>query len=506
MKQLKTRRGYVTVAIMLASFLAAIEVTVVSTAMPRIVSDLGGIELISWVFAVYLLTTAVSTPIFGKLADVFGRKVIMTVGMALFLSGSTLCGFSQSMDMLIASRALQGLGAGAVLPVAITIVGDIFELRERAKVQGALSSIWGIAGIFGPLVGGFLVDNLSWHWIFFVNIPFGGIAILMIWLFLHEDFETRLHHIDYLGAITFGLSISSLLLALLTGGQQFAWGSPTIFLLFAGFALLMFLFVLIQQRAPEPIFPIEILSKREISLSNAGTLLLGAVLIGCNAYLPMWIQGVYGLKATSSGLSLIPMSIAWPVGATICARLLVKANPRMTALFGVACVFAGSLWLVSIDRSTAVWTMIPLMVVTGLGFGFAFTVFTITVQTTVPWKLRGASTASNAFVRSLGQTLGIAVFGTSLNASMIQAGRSSGLRGGFRVGQLTSVLNPQMGSNAVSGMEAKLREVLAAGLHHIFVLFAVIAAVGVALALFLPAKRLSDHATSVQQPDGALDG
>ncbi len=481
---------------MLASFLAAIEVTVVSTAMPRIVSDLGGIELISWVFAVYLLTTAVGTPIFGKLADLYGRKVIMTVGMALFLSGSALCGLSESMGMLIAFRALQGLGAGAVLPVAITIVGDIFELKERARVQGALSSIWGIAGIFGPLVGGFLVDSLSWHWIFYVNLPFGILAIVMIWLFLHEDFEKRPHKIDYLGALTFALAISSLLLALLTGGQQFAWDSPLILMLLGAFALLMTLFVLIQRKAAEPIFPIEIFSKREISLSNAGGLLLGAVLIGCNAYLPMWIQGVFGMKATSSGLSLIPMSIAWPVGATICARLLVKLNPRAVAAFGVACVLAGSLWLVSISRATAVWVMIPLMVITGLGFGFAFTVFTITVQTTVPWQLRGAATASNAFVRSLGQTLGIAVFGTSLNAAMVGAGRASGLGSSFNVAQLSRILNPPSGSSTPAGLESRLRGILAAGLHHVFILFVLLAVVGMILSILLPAHPLSERAAS----------
>jgi EmrB/QacA subfamily drug resistance transporter len=483
---------------MLASFLAAIEVTVVSTAMPRIVSDLGGIQLISWVFAVYLLTTSVGTPIFGKLADLFGRKAIMTVGMALFLVGSTLCGLAQSMGTLIAFRALQGLGAGAVLPVAITIVGDLYELKERGRVQGILSSIWGVAGIFGPLVGGLLVDGLSWHWIFFVNLPFGIIAIGMIWLFLHEDFEKRPHRIDYFGALTFALGISSLLLALLTGGQQFAWRSPVILLLFAAFALFMTLFVFIQRVVPEPIFPVEILTMREISLSNAGTLLLGAVLIGCNAYLPMWIQGVFGMKATSSGLSLIPMSIAWPVGATICARILVKANPRITALFGVICVLAGSLWLVTIGRTTAVWTMVPLMILTGLGFGFAFTVFTITVQTSVPWRLRGAATASNAFVRSLGQTLGIAVFGASLNASMADAGRSAGLGSAFNIGELSRVLNPQVGSAPAPGIEEKLREVLAAGLHGVFFLFVLIAAAGVVLAVLLPSRRLSDFGAASQ--------
>ncbi|HUX20276.1 MAG TPA: MFS transporter, partial [Spirochaetia bacterium] len=237
---------------------------------------------------------------------------------------------------------------------------------------------------------------------------------------------------------------------------------------------------------------------REISLSNAGTLLLGAVLIGCNAYLPMWIQGVFGMKATSSGLSLIPMSIAWPVGATICARILVKANPRITALFGVICVLAGSLWLVAVGRTTAVWTMVPLMILTGLGFGFAFTVFTITVQTTVPWKLRGASTASNAFVRSLGQTLGIAVFGTSLNASLADAGRTAGLGSTFSIGELSRVLNPKAGSIPAPGIEEKLREVLAAGLHRVFLLFVLIAAAGVVLAVLLPSRRLSDSTAASQ--------
>jgi EmrB/QacA subfamily drug resistance transporter len=442
----KTNRALVTAAIMLLSFLAAIEVTVIATAMPRIAADLGGVSLISWVFAVYLLTMAVTTPIFGKLADLFGRRMVVIAGTVLFLAGSALCGLSHSMPALVGWRALQGVGAGAVLPVSITIVGDIYELAERGRVQGFLSSIWGIASIVGPLAGGFLVDNLSWHWVFFVNVPFGLVAIGLIALFFRERVEPKKHRIDYAGALTFTVGMCALLMALLTGGQRYAWGSPQSLGLLAAAAVFLAAFVLIQTRASEPIVPTRLFAWKEITVSNLGMLVMSAILIGSNAYLPLWVQGVLGYKATSSGLTLIPSSVAWPIAATVCARLLTRRSPRFTAAIGAVA-------------------------------------FLLTVQTVVPWELRGSSTASNSFVRALGQTTGVAFFGTWLNRGIARAAAAPA------AATLASASDPPAGAAAVP-----TREALAAGLHGLFVLFVVLAVLSVIAVAFLPNRLLKPPA------------
>jgi EmrB/QacA subfamily drug resistance transporter len=466
----KTNRAQVTAAIMLASFLAAIEVTVVATAMPTIAAELGGIDLIGWVFAVYLLTMAITTPIYGKLSDLFGRKTILTFGVALFLIGSTLCGLSRSMTALVVSRAIQGIGAGAVIPVSMTIVGDIYELTERGRVQGLLSSIWGIAGIVGPLIGGFLVDNLSWHWVFFLNLPFGIASVALVWIFFREELKPREHHIDYAGAVTFTLGMSALLLILLAGGRRFAWASIETVALAAAAVAFLAAFVLIQMRASEPIVPVKLFTWPEITLSNTGTFAMSAILIGINAYLPLWIQGVMGYTATSSGLTLIPSSIAWPIAAILCANLLKRATPRQTAVAGAAGVVAGTASLALVTPTTPPWMFVPLMIVMGAGFGFVFNTFLLTVQTVVPWELRGSATASHSFMRALGSTTGVAFFGSWLNRGIGKAGGA--------------------GWTAGAGTPA----VLAAGLHGVFTLFIVLAVAALAVVAFLPNRLLKEPA------------
>jgi EmrB/QacA subfamily drug resistance transporter len=470
-----TRRAHVTASIMLASFLAAIEVTVIATAMPRIAADLGGVSLISWVYAAYLLTMAVTTPVYGKLADLFGRKAVMTTGMVFFLGGSALCGLSRSMAALVAFRALQGVGAGAVLPVSMTIVGDIYELEERGRVQGLLSSIWGIASIVGPLAGGFLVDNLSWHWVFFVNVPFGLLSIGLLLPFFHEAVPRRKHRIDYAGALAFTAGMCALLFAMLTGGRQRPWSSPEILGLLAAAAVFLAAFGLIQARASEPIVPVRLFAVREITVSNWGTLTMSAILIGSNAYLPLWIQDVLGYRATSSGLTLIPSSIAWPIAATVCARLLTRTTPRVTAGIGAAAVLVGCLWLSTLTPGTPPWVFVPLMLLMGGGMGFAFNTFLLTVQTVVPWELRGSSTASNSFVRALGQTTGVAFFGTLLTGGIARA----------------------------AGAGSSAREALASGLHGLFVAFAVLAVLSLIAVAFLPHRLLRAPAAQAEQAEQA---
>ena len=452
----------ITIALMIATFLSAIEGTIISTAMPAIVSKLGGIELISWVFAVYLLTSAVTTPIYGKLADLFGRKKVFLFETILFLIGSALCGLSQNMGQLILFRAIQGIGAGAVVPITFTIIGDIFSFEQRAKVQGLFSSIWGIAGIIGPLFGGFLVDYISWHWIFFINLPFGLITIWLIAKNLEEKIDKQKRKIDYGGALTFTLGTSALLLALLTGGSEFAWSSNIILTLFAISILFLAIFIFIQIKHPEPMLPFKVFKYREVSVSNLVSFLASGILIGVTAYIPLWVQGVLGKGAMFSGMILMPMSIGWPLGATLGSRLMIKYGPKPISFIGIILLALGSLSLTAISVSTPSWVILFIIFILGLGFGLSMTIYTIIVQSAVDWSLRGVATSSNTFFRTLGQTLGVAILGT--------------------------YLNQQISSYASSGNDVP-PTILANGLHGIFIILAALSLVSLFFAFWIPKDK-----------------
>ena len=453
----------ITIALIIATFLAAIEVTVISTAMPVITMDLGGLDLISWVFAIYLLTYAVMTPIFGKLADLFGRKKIFITGATLFLIGSALCGLSQSMEQLILFRALQGIGAGALMPMTFTIVGDVFKYEQRAKVQAIIGSIWGIAGIFGPLVGGFFVDYFTWNWIFYINIPFGLVSMFLIGKYLEEKIEKKKRSIDYGGAVTFIVGATALLYALLSGGNEIAWNDSMMIVLFGIAFVFLLIFIIVQLKVKEPMVPFHLFKNRHLLIVNLSGLLLGAILIGLTAYLPLWVQGVLLLAATASGLTLIPMSLGWPLGAFISGRLIVRIGTKPISLVGVILIAFGTIALSFITSSTSNVMLVIIMFFIGLGFGLSFTVFTVIVQSSVDWNNRGAASSSNAFLRTLGQTLGIAVLG--------------------------AVLNHHIGGHTNNGTNVA-PELLAAGLHSVFIILAVIATVCVLLvAVFLPKEK-----------------
>ncbi|SDM71065.1 drug resistance transporter, EmrB/QacA subfamily [Fictibacillus solisalsi] len=414
-------------ALLLVTVLAAMEGTIVSTAVPRITSDLSGIELVSWVYAIYMLATAVSAPIYGKLADLFGRKKVMLTGIVIFLAGSALCGLAQSMGQLILFRAIQGLGAGAVMPVTMTIIGDLYtETKDRAKAQGWISAVWGVAGVLGPLMGGFLVDTLSWRYIFFLNIPFGLVAFIMLAANYKEDIEKVKPYIDYKGAAIFSVGTIAFLYALLQGSQSQEWGSPVIIGLFL-FTLIAYIgFYGVERRSPEPLIPLHLFSNRNISLINLLTLLVGGVVISITVYLPIWSQGVMSKSATEAGFVLMPMPVCWTLGAILSGQLVERMKPNWIITLGTGIVTAASLFMFSLtaDSPSAFIYMATGMV--GLGMGLITPIFMLTIQSSVQQKERGVAVALNTFTNTFSQTLGSAIFGTIFNLTLLSEAKKKG--------------------------------------------------------------------------------
>jgi EmrB/QacA subfamily drug resistance transporter len=415
----KTNRLMVTLGLLAALFVGALDATVVSTAMPSIMSDLNGLNLISWVFSIYTLTTCVTTPIFGKLADLFGRKSVFTVGLVLFVLGSILCGAAQSMPQLIWFRALQGIGAGALTPVTFTIIGDLYPGEQRAKVQGIFASVWSVAGLLGPLVGGYFVDQISWRWIFYMNIPIGIIAFGMVFGFLHESFEKKTKSIDYMGAITFTIGVSCLLYALLSGGEMYAWTSPLILGLFAVAILFVLAFFRIETRAKEPMLPLSLFKQRRLAIPYTMSFLAFCVVAGVTIYAPLWVQMLLGRSATASGLMLMPMSVAWPIAANVAGRLMYRIGSKAFIVTGACILTVGTLWLSQLRVDSPEWQLIAILIVIGFGMGCMTTPSMVIIQTAVSWQKRGVATSTYSLMNTFGQTVGVAAFGMLFNRVVI---------------------------------------------------------------------------------------
>lgn len=423
-----SKRRNIVISIMVAMFLGAVEITVVTIAIPTIVKDLMGFEMMSWVFSLYLLTSAISTPIYGKLSDLYGRKNMLSIGIVIFLIGSILCGFSRSMYQLIAFRALQGLGAGAIFTISYTIIGDIFTLSERAKVQGWLGSVWGIASLTGPLLGGFLIDTLSWHWIFFINVPFGILSIVLLQRNLNESFEKKKHRLDFAGTFLLAASVASLLYATLTLGEGKTWHSPSLLMLLAITIIALTLFYFVEKKASEPIIPFEIFTRNNIYV-NIVSFFSAAVLIGADVYLPLYVQDVLGFSATVAGLSLAPMSIAWIWSSVILGKAIPKHGERKVISLSLFIILISCLLIYTLGINSPIILVIGFGFVMGFGFGGAFTTLTIVVQSSVDYTKRGAATATNSLIRTIGQTIGVSIFGGIFNLSIIKYFNNIGVKG-----------------------------------------------------------------------------
>ena len=420
---LRSERGPVLLALMVSTGVIAVDATILATAVPSIVRELGGFSAFPWLFSVYLLAQAVSVPVYAKLADTVGRKPLMLFGVALFLLGSVLCGFAWSMPALIAFRAVQGLGAGAVQPMAITIAGDIYTVAERARVQGYIASVWGASSVVGPALGGLFAQLHLWRWIFFVNVPLCLLAGALIWRNFHERVERREHRIDYTGAALLTSAMTLLILGVLEGGQAWAWASPTSIAVFAIGAVLFVAFVLVERRAAEPVFPLWVLSRRLLLTTGLLALGVGAVLIGLTTYVPTYLQVSVGSPPLVAGLALAALTLGWPIAATFSGRLFyMRYGFRTTVLIGMGLLLLGMALLVVRAQTPQVAVVAVSCFVMGLGLGLVASPSLIAAQASVGWEERGVVTGANMFARSIGSAVGVAVFGAVANAILDASG------------------------------------------------------------------------------------
>ncbi len=422
----RSERGPVLIALMLTTGLVAIDATILATAVPTIVKDLGGFAQFPWLFSIYLLAQAVSVPVYAKLADTLGRKPIVLVGIGLFLLGSVLCGLAWSMPVLIAFRAIQGLGAGAVQPMAVTIAGDIYTVVERAKVQGYLASVWAVSSVVGPTLGGLFSQFLSWRWIFFVNIPLCILAAGMLLRTFHETVAPRRHRIDYLGAGLLTGALSLLILAVLEGGQAWAWNSPASVGAFGLGAVLLIGFGFAERRAAEPVLPLWVFRRHLLLSSALVSVGVGAILIGLTSFVPTYLEGALGTTPLVAGLAVAALTIGWPISASLSGRLYLRIGFRNTALSGMVFVMLGAVALAVTAGAPSVYVVAASCFTVGLGLGLVATPTLIAAQSSVEWDERAVVTGANLFSRSVGSAVGVAIFGAVANGIFLAAGPTAG--------------------------------------------------------------------------------
>ena len=402
--------------LMVTLALAALDQTIVATALPRIVGDLGGITQYSWVFTAYMLTSTVTVPLYGKLGDVYGRKKLFLFSIVVFLIGSALCGAAQSMTQLVVFRAVQGIGAGGLFPLSLAVIGNIVPPRDRGRWQGLIGAVFAAASIIGPAVGGFIVDNTTWRWVFFVNLPVGGLALVVISLTMPSRAALSRHAIDWLGAGVLAAGTGSLLLGLVWGGRQYGWGSSHVVLALAAAVVLLVAFGLVERRAPEPILPFDVMRNPIVAGSVACMALVGMAMFGTISYVPLFVQGVIGTSATSSGVVLTPMILGAVCTSILTGQLVSRTGRyRWNAVLGPVVLTGAMLLLWRMNVSTTNGEAARNMVIAGIGIGSMMQVFVLSVQNAVPRSRIGSATALTQFGRQMGATLGVTIMGVLVN-------------------------------------------------------------------------------------------
>lgn len=477
----RQRTAVIVAGIMLSLFMASMEATVIATAMPTIVSQLGGLEIYSWAFAAYMLTSTCTVPVYGKLSDIYGRRIIYAIAMGLFLLGSVLCGLSQSMEQLIFFRALQGIGAGGVMPLAFIIIGDLFTFEQRARMQGFFAGVWGVSSIIGPVLGGFLVDQASWHWVFYINVIPGVIAFTLVWLAWRDQLSRKEGvAIDYLGAGILMASVVLLLLGLSDLNSPLGIG-----LLVAALALFVVLWF-VERRAEDPVLPLQLFRDRLFVTATAHGMLSGWAMFGSLSYVPLFAQTVMGSSATEAGTMITPMMLGWVLASVVGGRLLLRINYRTLALAGMVLLTLGS-FLVSQSGTEAnrMWVMVYLTMM-GVGMGLSVPSFLIAVQSSVAKRNLGTATSTLQFSRSIGGTLGVSVMGAYLTLRLTNALMAAGLD----PNSISLDAMIEGGENAAAAITGAVHDAMAIAIEGVFVLAFIASALGLVATAFAPAGRI----------------
>lgn len=495
------RRWAVTIGVMTGMFIAALEATVVGTAMPTVIASLGGLNHYSWVFSAYLVTSTVTVPVWGKLSDLYGRRLLYQIGIGVFLLGTLLSGLSGTMTQLIIFRAIQGLGAGALVPLGMTIIGDIFTVQERAKMQAFFSGVWGLSSVIGPVVGGFITDQLSWQWVFFVNIPVGIVAAAIIGFALKEPKLTSKPKIDYAGAALLMTAISLLMLALVEGGSSLSVLLQTHnILLIGGSIILLILFYIVEKRASDPIIPFDLFKNRTVSVSVVAGFLGGVAMFGAISFIPLFAQGALGSTATEAGSLLTPLMLAWVSMSVIGGRLLLRVGYRPITLIGFVILALGFVLLALFGRETPRFWLYFDLVLIGAGLGLTMLTLLIAVQQAVERTKLGVATSLNQFTRSIGGAFGVAIMGTVLTAGLAANLNEVALKGNTpltveKAAEFASnpnaLIDPQAKAAISPATLDVLQQAMANSIHTVFWVGAVISIIALLVVfLFLPKQRI----------------
>src|SRR5215467_12927772 len=500
----RRRRRVVTAGILLGMVLAALEATVVTTAMPTIIASIKGLDRYSWVFSAYLLTSTVSVPVWGRLSDLYGRRRLYLAGIAMFLIGSALSGMSQNIDQLIVFRAVQGLGAGALVPLSLTINGDIYTLVERTRIQGLFSGLWGLASIIGPIVGAVVTERLSWRWVFYLNIPFGLAAAGVVGVALVEPKRTEKPSIDYAGAVLLALSITLLLMALVATGNGASEHWPRILAETAGALVCGALFLRTERRAKEPVIPLGLFRHRIIAVGCITVFLIGTAFFGALSFIPLFVQGALGGTPTQAGSELTPLLLGWVTMSVVGAKLLLRIGYRPTVFLGLILLAVAFGLLSTLGPGARLPVMMADMALMGAGMGMVMIVLLIMMQDAVSRNQLGIVTSINLFSRSIGGALGVAVMGAvmmvGLGSQIAQVQSDSGLpmtEVAAALHNLSAIVEPTSRANLAPALREALEAALARSLHYVFIIGAVFAALALASGFWLP-KSLS--ASSIDKP------
>lgn len=473
----RQRTTIIVIGIMLSLFMASMEGTVIATAMPTIVDQLGGLEIYSWAFAAYMLTSTCVVPVFGKLSDIYGRRKIYAAAMGLFLVGSVLCGFAQSMEQLIFYRLLQGVGAGGVMPLAFIIIGDLFSFEQRARMQGFFSGVWGVSSIIGPVLGGFLVDQWSWHWVFFINVIPGILALALVWI----AWEDTLKHkenvaIDYAGAGLLMAAVVLLMLGLTNLGTPLGTG------LLIGAGVLLVALVIVERRAADPVLPLPLFRDRLFVTAALHGVFSGWAMFGSLSFVPLYVQSVMGASATEAGTTITPMMLGWVAASIVGGRLLLRIGYRTVALVGMVSLALGAFLVSQSGTDAARFEIMVYLTMMGVGMGLSVPSFLIAVQSSVEKRKLGTATSTLQFSRSMGGTLGVSVMGAFLTYGLMSALGSSGI-------DIDPTAIETLDTTAIAA-DPVLREAMAHAIDGVFMLAFVAAGLGLIATAFAPAGRI----------------